>query len=70
MENKIRITERILSYIEKHNKHVTHFEIIPKINSIWSVKRIISYPNVCRNQPLIELFNEKGEWLRLPLNLL
>lgn len=66
---KIKITQDIISYIEDANKHVRRFETIPQINSIWSIDKITSYPNVCCGEDLIELSNNKSEWMRLPLNL-
>lgn len=65
----VKITEKILTYIRFANRHIDHFEIIPKLNSEWKVDKITSYPNVCNGEQVIELSNEKGEWLRLPLNI-
>ena len=66
---EVKITQDVLSYIEDNNKHVKFFEVIPQLNSIWNVDRIISYPNVCNGEDVIELSNNKGGWLRLPLKL-
>jgi hypothetical protein len=69
-KNKIKISEKILSYIKAKNKHITHFETIPKLNSKWCVDKITAYPNVCNGEKIAELINDKKEWLRLPLSLL
>lgn len=65
----VKITENILAYIIHANRHIDRFEMIPKLNSEWKVDKITSYPNVCNGEKVIELSNEKGEWLRLPLNI-
>lgn len=66
---KVKITQNIISYIEDVNKHVKRFEVIPQIDSIWNIDEITSYPNVCHGEDVIELSNNKGGWMRLPLNL-
>ena len=66
---EVKITQDIISYTEDANKHIRRFETIPELNSIWNVDRITSYPNVCNGEKLLELSNNKGEWLRLPLKL-
>jgi hypothetical protein len=65
----VKITEKILTYIIHANRHIDLFEMIPKLNSEWKVDKITSYPNVCNGEKVIELSNEKGEWLRLPLHI-
>ena len=67
--NKVIITDIILDYIKAKNKHITYFEKIPKLNSIWNVSKIVSYPNVCRGQKVVELTNNSSDFLRLPLNI-
>lgn len=62
----IKITPSILEYIKKE----MYFEIIPEEDSMWNVKNIISYPNVYNGNYVIELENNFGEWLRLPLSLI
>lgn len=36
----VKITEKILTYIIHANRHIGHFEIIPKLNSEWNVDKI------------------------------
>lgn len=69
-KNKIKISEKILSYIKEKNKHITHFETIPELNSEWYIDKITTYTNVCNGEKIAELVNDKKEWLRLPLSLL
>lgn len=62
----IKITPSILEYIKKER----YFEIMTEEDSIWNVKNITSYPNVNNGFYVIELENNFGEWLRLPLSLI
>lgn len=66
MNNKVIITQNILNYI----KSKFTFDLIPEEGSIWVIKKITSYPNVYGGFPIVELENEKGEWLRIPKSLL
>lgn len=66
---KVKINQDVLSYIEYANKHIRRFGTIPELNSIWNIEEITSYPNVCNGEDIIELSNNKGGWLRLPLKL-
>ena len=63
--NYIRITQNIIDYI---NKHKEKFENdIPKLGDIWNVKEICTYPCVNNGKPVVEIENDKGAWMRLPL---
>lgn len=62
----VRLSEEAIEYI---NKNKERFDITPKLNSLWTVRNICSYPNVCNGEMVVELTNFKGEWLRLPLRL-
>jgi hypothetical protein len=65
----VQITSIIIEYIKEKNKHIKKFEIIPKLHSVWNVEQYVTYKNVCNGEPLVELSNDKNEWLRLPINL-
>ena len=69
MKGKVKITPIILEYIKEKNKHINHFEIIPQLHSVWNVERYVNYKNVCNGKPLVELINDKQEWLRLPIEI-
>lgn len=62
----VRLSEEAIEYI---NKNKERFDITPKLNSLWTIRNICSYPNVCNGEMVVELINFKGEWLRLPLRL-
>lgn len=62
----VRLSEEAIEYI---NKNKERFDITPKLYSLWTVRNICSYPNVCNGEMVVELINFKGEWLRLPLRL-
>ena len=62
----VKLSEEAIEYI---NKNKERFDITPKLNSLWTVRNICSYPNVCNGEMVVELINFKGEWLRLPLRL-
>lgn len=65
--NTVTITDKIIDYIVKRVPQT--FDIIPKEGSIWKVDCIVTYPNVNNGFPVVELSNERGEWLRLPKSL-
>ena len=59
--NYIHITQEIIDYI---NKHKAKFENdTPKLGDVWYVKEIHSRPG----NPIVELENDKGAWMNLPL---
>lgn len=62
----VRLSKEAIEYI---NKNKERFDITPKLHSMWTVRNICSYPNVCNGEMVVELVNFKGEWLRLPLSL-
>lgn len=64
----IVIDSKIIDYITKRIPQT--FDIIPKEGSIWRVDGIVSYPKVNGGFPVVELSNNKGEWLRLPKSLI
>ena len=61
--NYIHITQEIIDYI---NKHKAKFENdTPKLGDIWYVKEIHPRPG----NPIVELENDKGAWMNLPLHV-
>jgi hypothetical protein len=62
----VTLTKEAVDYI---NKNKERFDITPRLHSVWNIKDICSYPNVCNGEMVVELTNFKGEWLRLPLSL-
>jgi hypothetical protein len=62
----MKINTKIIDYI---NSHKDQFELIPELDSVWEIKEKTKYPNVNCGNPIVELINAKGEWLRLPAEL-
>lgn len=61
--NYIHITQEIIDYI---NKHKAKFENDnPKLGDVWRVKEIHTRPG----NPIVELENDKGAWMNLPLHV-
>lgn len=67
-KDTIVINSDIINYITK--RYPQTFDIIPKIGSVWKIDSIVSYPNVNNGFPVVELSNDKGDWLRLPKSLI
>lgn len=63
----MKINTKIIDYI---NSHKNQFELIPELDSVWEIKEKATYPNVNCGNPVVELINAKGEWLRLPAEVI
>lgn len=64
---KVRITQAAIDYAEGCKPF---FELdIPKVGDVWNVKEIRTYPNVNDGNPVVELENSNGAWMRLPADL-
>ena len=65
MKNKfIRITQEILDYVESRKAFFDG--LVLNIGDKWNVERIHTYPCVNGGNPVIEVNNDRGEWMRLP----
>jgi hypothetical protein len=66
-EKYIIITQKILDYI---NNHKPFFENpLPTIGDKWALERKVTYPLVNYGKPVVEVENNKGEWMRLPASI-
>ena len=63
----IFITQKIVDYIEEHK--VFFENTIPTIGKKWFIEREHTYPNVNGGNSVVEVINDKGEWMRLPKNI-
>lgn len=64
---KVRITQAAIDYAEGRK---SFFELdIPKVGDVWKAKEIRTYPNVNDGNPIVELENSNGAWMRLPADL-
>lgn len=63
----MKINTKIIDYI---NSHKNQFELIPELDSVWEIKEKAIYPNVNCGNPVVELINATGEWLRLPAEVI
>lgn len=65
--NCVHITQTIIDYI---NKNKEKFENdIPNPGDVWNVRKICTYPGVNNGKPVVEIENDKGAWMRLPLHV-
>jgi hypothetical protein len=63
----ILITDEILKYIEEHK---ALFENpTPKIGEKWYIEHEVTYPMVNNGNPVVEVANGKGDWMRLPKSI-
>ena len=65
-DKKVVITRNIQTYIKNRPDR---FPSVPEIGEEWFLEREVTYPNVNQGNPVLELINGEGSWLRLPKRL-
>ena len=66
LRDRVIINQKVLDYI---NSGKGLFDYVPDLNSVWEVVDIKIYKNVNNGEPVLELEDGDGNWLRLPKDL-
>ena len=66
LRDRVIINQNVLDYINSGNGL---FDYVPDLNSVWEVVDIKIYKNVNNGEPVLELEDRDGNWLRFPKDL-